>query len=75
MTTPNPYEVAGDGENPFSGMISAYQVAVDDLLDRINEGIDVLVTSAGEVTYLIPPKPGLYRLVPWNTIEMEDVEK
>jgi hypothetical protein len=45
-----------------------YGEAVDDLLDRINEGAEVIVTSDGAIEYDMEPKPGTYRLVPWDLL-------
>ena len=49
-----------------------YGEAVDDLLDRINEGVEVVVTSTKDkdklsITYATQPAPGTYRLVSWDT--------
>jgi hypothetical protein len=46
--------------------ITKYQDAVDDLLDRINEGVEVTVYPNGEKTWSADPVAGTYRLVPWD---------
>lgn len=49
-----------------------YGEAVDDLLDRINEGTRVIVTSGQfqsiEIEYETDPMPGTYRLVAWEDL-------
>ena len=46
-----------------------YGEAVDDLLDRINEGVEVTVYPNNEMTWSAAPLPGTYRLVPWDIKE------
>ena len=43
-----------------------YGNAVDDLLDRINDGPEVVVYPNGEKTWSEEPEAGTYRLVPWD---------
>ena len=52
--------------------ILRYGEAVDDLLDRINEGGRVTVTSGGDIMYATAPLPGTYRLVAWDDLGGEE---
>jgi hypothetical protein len=47
-------------------MYANLQLAIDDLLDRINEGVEVTVYPNGEKTWNADPVAGTYRLVPWD---------
>ena len=64
----------------FNGQTDEYNVlrygeAVDDLLDRINEGYEVTV-SEHELTWGPQgfPRPGTYRVVSWDTTSQTEEE-
>lgn len=48
------------------GLLAKSERATDDLLDRINEGVEVTVYPNGEKTWGGEPVAGTYRLVPWD---------
>ncbi len=68
MNGPN-LAVAWNGQTDNYNILR-YGEAVDDLLDRINSGIEVLVTldNFGDVKLKYEGEilPGEYRLVPWD---------
>lgn len=60
----------------YNGQSDEYNVlrygeALDAVFDRINEGMEVIVTSDGEIDYDTTPLPGTYRLVSWDLLKPE----